>query len=102
MRCGGIVSGRAPGRSCTSGRSRRSAWVLILTPIGVFAFSLALALETGGAAAGLLGTFVLIQCVAMLAATGLLYPLSALAGRVPIAAFARAVAPGRAPRSPCR
>jgi proton glutamate symport protein len=70
-------------------------WVLTLTPIGVFAFSLALALETGGAAASLLGTFVLIQCVVMLVATGLLYPLSALVGRVPIGAFARAVAPAQ-------
>jgi proton glutamate symport protein len=74
-------------------------WVLTLTPIGVFAFSLALALETGGAAAGLLGTFVLIQCVLMLMATGLLYPLSALLGRVPVGAFAAPWRPRRLSRS---
>jgi proton glutamate symport protein len=70
-------------------------WVLLLTPVGVFVFSLSLALETGGTAAGLLGAFVLIQCVGMLVVTGLLYPLTALLGRVPVRAFARALAPAQ-------
>ena len=67
-------------------------WILTLTPVGVFAFSLQLALEAGGAAAGLLGAFVVIQCVLMLAMTGLLYPLSALVGGVRVVSFAKAVA----------
>lgn len=70
-------------------------WVLLLTPLGVFVFGLALALETGGTAAGLLAVFVVLQCAAMLLVTGLLYPLSATLGRVPLRAFARAAAPGQ-------
>jgi proton glutamate symport protein len=70
-------------------------WVLMLTPLGVFSFGLAIALETGGAAVGLLGAFVIIQCVVMLVATGLLYPFTAVVARVPIRAFARALAPAQ-------
>ena len=70
-------------------------WILTLTPLGVFAFALALALEAGGAAAGLLGAFVVIQCLLMLVGTALLYPLSAIVGRVRITSFAQAVAPAQ-------
>lgn len=70
-------------------------WVLTLTPFGVFAFTLSLALQAGGAAVGLLGAFVAIQCALMLGATVLLYPLSAIAGRVPLRAFAQALGPAQ-------
>jgi Na+/H+-dicarboxylate symporter len=70
-------------------------WLLVVTPIGVFALSYALGRDTGLEAAGMLGGLVLLQCGLMTAFTLLLYPVSAILGRAPIAAFARAVAPAQ-------
>lgn len=70
-------------------------WLLVITPIGVFALAYALGHDTGFRAAGMLGGLVLLQCGAMLLFTLLLYPATALAGRVPLAAFARALAPAQ-------
>ena len=70
-------------------------WILWGTPIGVFALTLALAMETGAEAVGLLGMFVLVSSGLMLLFTAVLYPFSAILGRVPVAAFARAVAPAQ-------
>ncbi|HEX7242451.1 MAG TPA: cation:dicarboxylase symporter family transporter [Longimicrobiaceae bacterium] len=70
-------------------------WVLRFTPLGVFAFTYALALDSGGRAAGLLGAFVVFQSGLMLLFTAVLYPLTAAGGRVSIRDFARAVAPAQ-------
>jgi Na+/H+-dicarboxylate symporter len=70
-------------------------WLLAATPIGVLALSYALGRDTGLQAVGILGGLVVLQCGVMLLFTLLLYPLSALLGRVSIAAFARAVAPAQ-------
>jgi len=70
-------------------------WLLAVTPIGVFALSFALGRTTGLEAAGMLGGLVLLQCGLMTAFTLLLYPATALIGRVPLGAFARAVAPAQ-------
>jgi Na+/H+-dicarboxylate symporter len=70
-------------------------WLLAVTPIGVFALSFALGRNTGLEAAGMLGGLVLLQCGLMTAFTLLLYPATALIGRVPLGAFARAVAPAQ-------
>lgn len=70
-------------------------WVLLLTPLGVFALAYVLALGAGGRAAGLIGAFVAVVSVPMLAFTLLLYPLAVLGGRVGWKAFARAVAPAQ-------
>jgi len=70
-------------------------WFLAATPIGVFALSYALGRDTGYAAVGVLGGLVLLQCGLMTGFTLLLYPISAFAGRVSIAQFARAVAPAQ-------
>jgi proton glutamate symport protein len=70
-------------------------WVLLLTPLGVFSFTFSLALGTGGDVAGVLGSFVLVQSGFLLAATLLLYPIAALAGRVPVRTFASAVLPAQ-------
>jgi Na+/H+-dicarboxylate symporter len=67
-------------------------WLLWGTPLGVFALSFGLAIETGLGAAGMLGAFVLVQAVLMTAFTLLLYPTSAVMGRVSIGKFARALA----------
>jgi len=70
-------------------------WILVVTPIAVFGFTYALALETGGAAAGLIGAFIVAQSLLMLVVTGLLYPVATLLGRVPFRSFAKALAPAQ-------
>jgi Na+/H+-dicarboxylate symporter len=70
-------------------------WLLAATPLGVLALSYALGRDTGLKAIGILGGLVVLQCGAMLAFTVLLYPFSAVLGRVSIVAFARAVAPAQ-------
>lgn len=70
-------------------------WILWFTPAAVFALVLAFSLGSGSGAASVLGIFVLIQSGLMLAATALLYPVSATLGRTSMRAFARAVAPAQ-------
>lgn len=70
-------------------------WVLWLTPFGVFAFVLELALGAGGTAAGMLGAFVVIVSGFLLLVTILLYPATVILGRASLRAFARAVAPAQ-------
>jgi Na+/H+-dicarboxylate symporter len=70
-------------------------WILVATPVGVFALTYLLALRTGVEAAGLLGAFIVIQCAVMLIYGALLYPVTALASGVPIRRFARAVLPAQ-------
>jgi len=71
-------------------------WVLAMMPIGVFALAFPLAARTGPASAGAVGTFVTLESVLLIAATLLLYPLVALAGRVSIRTFARAASSAQA------
>ncbi|HUP20760.1 MAG TPA: cation:dicarboxylase symporter family transporter, partial [Gemmatimonadota bacterium] len=70
-------------------------WIILLTPLGVFAFMYLVALQTGGGTAGLLGAFVAIQSGLMIVVTLLLYPLATVFGRVPPGTFARAVLPAQ-------
>jgi Na+/H+-dicarboxylate symporter len=70
-------------------------WIIQITPIGVFVLSLVMAAGAGWGAAGFMGTFVLVSCVLMAAFTVLLYPITALLGRVPMRRFAQAVAPAQ-------
>ena len=70
-------------------------WILVATPIGVFALTYGLALKTGTSTGGILGAYIVIVSIIMVLFTVLFYPLSALAGRTRIADFARAVAPAQ-------
>ncbi len=70
-------------------------WIILVTPIGVFALSMVMAAGAGWGAAGFMGAFVLIACILMAAFTLLLYPVTSLLGRVPIGRFARGVAPAQ-------
>jgi len=70
-------------------------WLLVVTPIGVFALSYALGRGTGLDAVGVLGGLVVLQCGLMTGFTLLLYPVSAIGGRVSIITFARAIAPAQ-------
>ena len=70
-------------------------WLLVATPIGVFALSYGLGRESGLGALGVLGGLVALQCGLMVAFTLLLYPISAVLGRVSVGAFARAILPAQ-------
>ena len=70
-------------------------WILVVTPVGVFALSLELAAGAGLGAAGFMAAFVVIVSIAMLLFTAVLYPVTTLAGRVPLRAFAAATAPAQ-------
>ena len=70
-------------------------WILLGTPVGVFALTYASALRAGGQAAGMMGAFILLVCVLLALFIALLYPVTAIAGRTSMRAFARAVAPAQ-------
>ena len=69
------------------------AWVLALAPIGVFALGYALAVKAGVAAFGGLVHYVLIVCGIGACVVMLALLLTWLAARIPLARFARAMAP---------
>ncbi len=68
-------------------------WVVAVAPIGVFALVLPLAARGGGSVAGGIGFYVVAYSVGSLLITALLYPVVAVAARVPMRSFARAVLP---------
>jgi len=70
-------------------------WLLVATPLGVFALSYGMALKVGGSLAGMLAVYLLLVSALTLLAVLLLYPLTALLGRTSLGAFARAVLPGQ-------
>ena len=70
-------------------------WVVALAPIGIFGLILPLAAHGGAGLAGAVGFYVLVYSLASLVVTALLYPVAALAGRVPIRRFARAALPAQ-------
>ncbi len=72
------------------------SWFLVLMPIAVFALAFSMAAKTGIAIAGSVGYYVLILCAILLAFTILLYPVTALLGRISILEFALGSAPAQA------
>lgn len=70
-------------------------WVLALAPIGVFALVLPVALTAGVDIVGALGHYVVLLVVLCVLVTLLIYPVTWLCAGVPIARFARAVAPAQ-------
>ena len=70
-------------------------WILSLAPVGVFALAFALAAHTGPGSFGAFGFWVAMVSGVMLAFTLLLYPATALLGRVSLARFAHAVLPAQ-------
>lgn len=71
-------------------------WILLALPIGVFAIAYALTANTGFDTAGAVGYYVLMVSVMMVLFTLLLYPITAVAGRIPMRRFAWGVAPSQA------
>ncbi len=71
-------------------------WILAVAPVGVFCLVVPLAAAMGLELVGAIGYFLLVVCGLILLATAALYPVAALAGRVPLSRFARAAAPAQA------
>jgi Na+/H+-dicarboxylate symporter len=69
---------------------------IALAPVGVFALIVPVVSRTGLAAAGALAYYVVVTVIAQSLFIALLYPIAAVAGRVPVPAFARAVLPSQA------
>jgi proton glutamate symport protein len=70
-------------------------WLLVLTPLGVFALSFVVAQRTGMSWASALGVYLLIRIGITLLCVVLLYPITALLGRTTIRTFAQAVLPAQ-------
>jgi len=70
-------------------------WLIVVTPVGVFALSYGMALASGGSLAGILGVYLLTQPAVTLICVLLFYPLTALLGRVTMGAYGRAVLPAQ-------
>lgn len=68
-------------------------WVILAAPLGVFALVLPLSIHAGGTLAGAIGFYVAAYSIASVAITLLLYPVVAIAGRIPIRLFASAALP---------
>jgi Na+/H+-dicarboxylate symporter len=71
------------------------AWILALTPVGVFALAFLFALGAGGHAVGVLGAWAVLSSAMLLLCTVLLYPVTVSLGRTGLWTFARAVAPAQ-------
>src|SRR5207244_115136 len=70
-------------------------WIILIAPVGVFALVLPLAVHAGAALAGAIGIYIVAYSIACIAATLLLYPAVAIAGRIPMRRFARAALPAQ-------
>ncbi len=72
-------------------------WVIALAPIGVFALAAPLGARMGVSAAGALVSYMLLAAILTLAVlAGLVYPVTVVAGRVPLGRLVRSCAPAQA------
>ena len=65
-------------------------WVILVAPLGVFALVLPLTAHAGASMAGAIGLYIVVYSIACVAVILLLYPVVAIAARMPIRRFARA------------
>lgn len=70
-------------------------WVVLLAPLGVFALVLPLAAHAGTALAGAIGFYIVAYSIGCMAVILLLYPVVAVAARIPMRRFARAALPAQ-------
>ncbi|HYS54275.1 MAG TPA: dicarboxylate/amino acid:cation symporter [Thermoanaerobaculia bacterium] len=68
-------------------------WIILAAPVGVFALVLPLAAHAGVAMAGAIGFYIVAYSIACVIVILLLYPVVAVAAKIPIRRFARAVLP---------
>jgi Na+/H+-dicarboxylate symporter len=70
-------------------------WLLVVTPLGVFALSFLIASRTGTSWASAIGVYLVLRIGITLLCAALLYPISGLFGGTTIRTFARAVFPAQ-------
>ncbi len=70
-------------------------WVLLASPVGVFALSLTVASKVGAIAAGALGYYLAVTAISMGVLSLVLFALAAVLGRVAPLALARALLPAQ-------
>jgi Na+/H+-dicarboxylate symporter len=72
-------------------------WIIALAPIGVFALAAPLGARMGVSAAGALVSYMLLAAILTLAVlAGLVYPVTVVAGRVPLGRLVKSCAPAQA------
>ncbi len=71
-------------------------WIVALAPIGVFALVVPVAARLGAAMAGALGYYAVALALVSLGFMVLLYPITAVAARLPLGRLARAALPAQA------
>ncbi|WP_396200502.1 dicarboxylate/amino acid:cation symporter [Gemmatimonas sp.] len=71
------------------------AWIMKLTPVGVFVLMLNMMLKFGSSTLELIVLYVTLLCALLIVAIFMLYPITALLGRISLRTFARAVAPAQ-------
>lgn len=71
-------------------------WIIYLLPVAAFALSFVIATETGLSLAGSLAYYVVALSAMILAVTLLLYPVTAVLGKVELRRFVAAIAPALA------
>jgi proton glutamate symport protein len=70
-------------------------WILAFTPPAIFALTYVAALHAGGGVAGMMGAFIVLVCAMLALFIVLLYPVTAIAAKIPLRTFAKAVAPAQ-------
>jgi proton glutamate symport protein len=70
-------------------------WIILAAPVGVFALVLPLAAHAGAVVAGAIGFYIGAYSIGCLAVIVLLYPVVAVAARIPMRRFARAALPAQ-------
>jgi len=70
-------------------------WIVALSPYGVFALGLSLAVKVGATIVAALAYYVVVSSVAMVVLTAALYVVMRVAGGIRMGAFARAAAPAQ-------
>lgn len=71
-------------------------WVILVAPIGVFALAYVVGARVGLGIAGALAHYLVLLVVVQVALIALIYPMVVLSTKIPLATFARAVAPAQA------
>ncbi|WP_029417399.1 dicarboxylate/amino acid:cation symporter [Brevundimonas bacteroides] len=70
-------------------------WVLAVAPFGVFALAFGVGLRAGIGAAGVLGHYIALVCLALIGLILLTYVVAVIWGRISLARFARGAAPAQ-------
>jgi proton glutamate symport protein len=93
------VNGRAPVLGFFAGVADAMLllvrWIIWLAPAGVFALVLPLAARAGAALVGAIGFYIVVYSLGCILAMLLLGLVAALAGRIPVASYARALLPSQ-------